>query len=249
MLEMCGLREDDLRCGISPIADEQEQARAALGLVWPSQLQCECSGEHAGMLAACKHQGHELDDYVARDHPLQRRILQIIAMVLGMPEDDIPIGTDGCSIPTFAAPIDRFAWAYALLAAPRDGPEAIPAEIAVVLDRLREAMLAHPVLVGNDGVLDTDIMQYSGGRVVAKLGAEGLLCLAVPERGLGIAITTEDGMPRGLGPAAIATLQQLKLVDAAAIEGLRERHAGPVPSFKGEPVGECRPRLTLEFTQ
>jgi L-asparaginase II len=110
-------------------------------------------------------------------------------------------------------------------------------------------MLAHPVLVGNDGVLDTDIMQFSGGRIVAKLGAEGLLCLAVPERGLGIAIATDDGLQRGLGPAAIATLQQLDLADETMTEALRERHAGPVPNFKGEPVGEIRPKLTLEFAQ
>ena len=95
-------------------------------------------------------------------------------------------------------------------------------------------------------VLDTDIMQFSEGRIVAKLGAEGLLCLAVPARGLGLAIATEDGMPRGLGPAAIATLQQLDLVDDATIEELRKRHAGAVPSFKGKPVGEIRPRLVLE---
>ena len=248
MLERCGLHEDDLRCGISPIADEQEQARAVLGLVWPSQLQCECSGEHAGMLAACKHLGYELDDYVARDHPLQRRNLEILATVLGMEEADIVIGTDGCSIPTFAAPLHRFAWAYAILAAPHAGPQAIPASLASALDRLRDAMVRHPVLVGNDGVLDTDIMQLSGGRIVAKLGAEGLLCLAVPEQGIGIAIATEDGMPRGLGPAAIATLRQLELADTAMLEALRERHAGPIPSFKGRAVGEIRPALTLEYT-
>ena len=84
MLEKIGAPRGDLRCGISPIADEQEQARSVLGLVWPSQIQCECSGEHAGMLAACKHLGYPLDTYVERDHPLQRRILEIIATVLGM---------------------------------------------------------------------------------------------------------------------------------------------------------------------
>lgn len=247
MLEMCGLREDDLRCSISPIADVQDQARAVLGLVWPSQLQCECSGEHAGLLAASKPLGYTLDDYVARDHPLQRRILEVMATVLGMSEHDIAIDTDGCSIPTFAAPLHRFAWAYALLSVPHDDPQSIPAELASSLDRLRDAMLAHPVLVGNDGVLDTDVMQFSGGRIVAKLGAEGLLCLPVPELGLGIAIATEDGMSRGLGPAAIVTLQQLELADEVMTEALRERHAGSVPNFKGETVGEIRPKLTLEF--
>jgi L-asparaginase II len=249
MLEMSGLHDDDLRCGISPIADEQEQARAVLGLVWPSQVQCECSGEHAGMVAATKHLGYTLDDYVARNHPLQQRILEIIATVLGMSADEIALGTDGCSIPTFAAPIHRFALAYAVLAAPNGGPPAIPAELATALNRLREAMLAHPVLVGNDGGLDTDIMKFSNGRVVAKLGAEGLLCLAVPERGLGIAISAEDGQQRGLGPAAVAILQQLGLADDAMTEALRERYAGPVPNFKGVSVGEIRPKLTLEFTQ
>jgi L-asparaginase II len=149
----------------------------------------------------------------------------------------------------FAAPLHRIAWAYALLAAPDGDPPALPVSLATALVRLREAMLAHPVLVGNDGVLDFDIMRYSGGRIVAKLGAEGLLCLAAPERGPGIASASADGVPRGLGPAAIAVLQQLDLADAAMTEALRERHAEPVPSFKGAPVGEIRPRLTLHFAQ
>jgi L-asparaginase II len=74
-----------------------------------------------------------------------------------------------------------------------------------------------------------------------------LLCIAVPDRGLGIAITSEDGMLRGLGPAAIATLQQFGLVDDGMVCALRERHAGAVPIFKGEPVGAIRPNLQLQF--
>ena len=33
-----------------------------------------CSGKHAGMLSACKHQGLDLADYLEPDHPHQRRI-------------------------------------------------------------------------------------------------------------------------------------------------------------------------------
>ncbi|HEX2280907.1 MAG TPA: asparaginase [Thermomicrobiales bacterium] len=246
MLEKIGLHEDDLRCGISPIADEQEQARSVLGLVWPSQLQCECSGEHAGMLAACKQLGYPLDTYVERDHPLQRRILEIVAAVLRMDEDKVILGTDGCSIPTFAAPIRRFASAYATLACPQKSPIENDAGLVEAIDRMRDAMVAYPVMIGNEGVLDTEIMQATGGRIVAKLGAEGLLCLAAPERGWGIAITSDDGMPRGLGPAAISTLEQLELADDRDLCGLREQFAGAVPSFKGEPVGAVRPALKLQ---
>ena len=247
MLEKIGLHEEDLRCGISPIADEQEQARSVLGLVWPSQLQCECSGEHAGMLAACQQLGYPLDTYVERDHPLQRRILEVVATVLGMDEGELILGTDGCSIPTFAAPIRRFAFAYATLACPQQSPLKNDAGLVEAIDRMREAMVAYPVMIGNEGVLDTEIMQATGGRIVAKLGAEGLLCLAAPERGWGIVITSDDGMPRGLGPAAIATLEQLELADDRALCPLREEFAGAVPSFKGEPVGAVRPALQLQF--
>ena len=39
MLEKAGVHEDDLRCGISPIADEQEQARSVLsGLALPAAV-------------------------------------------------------------------------------------------------------------------------------------------------------------------------------------------------------------------
>jgi L-asparaginase II len=248
MLEKIGLHEDDLRCGISPIADEQEQARSVLGLVWPSQLQCECSGEHAGMLAACKQLGYPLDTYVERDHPLQRRILEIVATVLGIDEDELILGTDGCSIPTFAAPLRRFAFAYATLACPQQSPIKNDAGLVEAIDRMREAMVAYPVMIGNEGVLDTEIMQATGGRIVAKLGAEGVLCLAAPERGWGVAIASDDGMPRGLGPAAIATLEQLGLADDSELCPLREQFAGAVPSFKGEPVGAVRPALQLQFT-
>jgi L-asparaginase II len=246
MLEKSGLHEEDLRCGISPIADEQEQARSVLGLVWPSQLQCECSGEHAGMLAACKQLGYPLDTYVERDHPLQRRILEIVAAVLGVDEDELMLGTDGCSIPTFAAPLRRFAFAYATLACPEQSPIKNDAGLVEAIDRMREAMVAYPVMIGNEGVLDTEIMQATGGQIVAKLGAEGLLCLAAPERGLGIAIASDDGMQRGLGPAAIGALEQLGLADQAALCALREQYAGAVPSFKGEPVGAVRPALELK---
>jgi L-asparaginase II len=248
MLEKAGLHDEDLRCGISLPVDPPEMARSVLGLVWPSQVQCECSGEHAGMLAACKHLGYPLDTYVDRDHPLQRRILEIVAAAVRRDPDDVVLGTDGCSIPTFGATIREFALAYATFAVPERAPAGAGRELAPAIDRLRSAMTAYPEMVCNEGVLDTDIMQFSNGRIVAKLGAEALLCLAVPERGLGIAIADESGSKRGLGPAAIAVLEQLGLADAELISVLRERHSGAVTNFKGVPVGEIRPALELVQT-
>ncbi len=245
MLAKIGLDEDALRCGISPPADEQEAARIILGLKPKSQIQCECSGEHVGMLAAARHLGYSLDDYVATDHPLQQCIQSIVARVTRMPEADLVAGTDGCSIPTFGAPLRAFALAYATFASPDEARDGAIDDLISPMNRFRAAMLTHPVLIGGEQTLDTDIMRLCEGRIVAKLGAEGLLCMAVPERGLGIAISCDDGSPRGLAPAAIRVLEELGLATPVMLDKLRERHAGPVTSFAGEPVGEVRSRLRL----
>jgi L-asparaginase II len=247
MLAKLELDEDALRCGVAPPPDPQEAARITLGLKAPSQIQCECSGEHAGMLATCLHLDYPLDSYIEPDHPLQRRIREIVAQVLRLSEDDLVTGTDGCRIPTFAAPVQTFAVAYATLADPKRAPAEAGRELANPLNRLREAMIAHPVLIGGEETLDSDIMALSEGRIVAKLGAEGLLCLAVPERGLGIAIAADDGSSRALAPAAVGVIEQLALVDPKIVDTLRERHVETVKTFGGETVGEMCPAFQLDI--
>jgi L-asparaginase II len=240
MLAKIGLDEDALQCGVAPPANPEEAARITLGLKSPSQLQCECSGEHAGMLAACKRLGYDLKSYNAPDHPLQQRIREVVARVTGLEEEHLVFATDGCRIPTFGAPIHAFARAYALLASP-----ALAGDVASPIARLRAAIAAHPGMIGGEKTLDSDIIRYSQGRIVAKLGAEGLLCLAVPERELGIAIAIDDGMPRGLAPAAVAVLEQLELLDRTALDALRERQVEKIETFAGEAVGRITPVFDL----
>jgi len=197
------------------------------------------------MLAACQRLGYSLDDYVEPDHPLQQRIREVIARVLDVEPQDLVEGTDGCRIPTFAAPVQAFAMAYARLAAPDMIPTTHRNGLETALLRLRSAMVAHPTLVGGEQTLDSDLMRLSQGRIVAKLGAEGLLCAALPERGLGLAISVEDGSPRGLGPAVIQVLEELELADAKTLQALRERQGGQVVTFAGESVGTVRPGFQL----
>jgi L-asparaginase II len=249
MLAKIGLDEDALRCGIAPPADEQEAARITLGLKATSQIQCECSGEHAGMLAVCRHLDYPLDSYIMDDHPLQRTIRDVMGQVLRLGEDELVVGTDGCRIPTFGAPLRAFAVAYATLATPERAPADAGQNLAQSIDRLRNAMLTYPEMVGGDQVLDSDIMRLSQGAIVAKLGAEGLLCMASPARQVGIAIASEDGSPRGLAPAAIRVLEQLELASRDMLNELRDRHAGSVETFAGETVGEVKPGFELSFHQ
>ncbi len=139
-----------------------------------------CSGKHAGMLAACRANGWPLHPYRDPRHPLQERIAELV----GGREYE----TDGCGVPTFAVSLQD---AAALLTR-------VPA-------RIRAAMLARPELVGGStDAVDTDLMRLGRGWI-AKGGAEGLFCAAHAD-GRGLALKAEDGAYRAIRPALGALL-------------------------------------------
>jgi L-asparaginase II len=131
-----------------------------------------CSGKHAGMLAACRAHGWPLHPYRAADHPLQQRI----AALVGAAEAAV----DGCGVPTYAMPLSRMCTVFL---------EAPP--------RIREAMAARPELVGGAGADDTTLMRARPGWY-AKRGAEGLFCAS--DGDVAWTLKVEDGASRALRP-------------------------------------------------
>jgi L-asparaginase II len=246
MLEKIGLGEEHLQCGFTEPLDEEEAARLTLGLKEQNQIQCECSGEHTGMLAACQHMGWPIDSYTDPDHPLQQQVRSIVAAACGVEDEALQLATDGCSIPTFGSSIQSFAFAFAVLADPTGARWRGASEWGEAVLRMRDAMVRHPDLISGGGEIDTTIMQQTEGRVVGKLGAEGLLCLAIPARGLGVAISDAGGSTRSLGPAAIAVMEQLELESPEVITSLRKELCPPIQSFAGKDIGETRPALELQ---
>jgi L-asparaginase II len=84
-------------------------------------------------------------------------------------------------------------------------------------------MTAHPELVEGPGRTATVVMEALPG-VVAKGGAEGLLCVGYPD-GVGFALKCEDGSSRPLGPAA------------ALVLGVSELSELPLENSRGDRVG------------
>lgn len=223
MLAKLGLDTQALQCGVVRPGDADEAGKVSAGLVAPSPLQCDCSGKHSGMLAACLQLGLPTANYLDPDHALQRQILEIMATVMGVPAAAIVLGTDGCSLPTFSGTIGAFATAYAILArSATENAAGVPHGAA--LRRLAAAMVAHPENVSGHGQLVTDLMIVGEGRIVAKSGAEGLLCFGLPETGLGVAIRVLDGSYRSHAVIAAKVLQELDAVPAGAISELLRRH-------------------------
>ena len=155
-----------------------------------------CSGKHAGMLAACSAHGWPLHPYRALEQPLQQRIAGLIG--------GGKTAVDGCGVPTFATTL---ADAAALLT--RTPP------------RIRAAMQARPELVGaSHGAVDTELMRLRPGWI-AKGGAEGLFC-AAHDDGRGIALKAEDGAYRAIGPALAHVLGIDELAELPVRNSLEE---------------------------
>ena len=212
MLQKAGLDATALECGTHwPYLDTAARALAAHGRE-PSALNNNCSGKHAGFLClACALSGdgdrrQYARGYVGPDHPVMRTVTSALQATTGFDPGTAPQGTDGCSIPTFGIPLHNLALAFARVGT---GHGLAPGH-ARAARRLRAAVARFPMMVAGTGRFDTRVMERLGERVFCKVGAEGVYCAALPQRGLGVAIKMDDGN----------TSRAAEVVMAAAIEAL-----------------------------
>ncbi len=247
--ERIGLSEDDLRCGTHTPHDRQAATTLLRRDEAPTPNRHNCSGKHTAMLAVAKHLGQPLDSYLEPDHPVQQRILRAVSEVSGIPMQDIAVGVDGCSAPNFALPLRATATAYARLA----DPTGLPRERRKALERIHVVMTGFPSLISGPGRLDTQLMEVSAGRVLAKSGAEGYLGLAIrhgQEAALGVALKVIDGdlKARAKPLIALEVLRQLEALDEAAAFRLEAGIEAEVKSYRGEIVGKLEACFELDWT-
>jgi L-asparaginase II len=183
----------------------------------PEKIFHNCSGKHAGMLALCRAHDWPTTGYRLPDHHVQRACTAAHAEAAEAPEEELPTATDGCGVVTFALPLERMAYAFARF-------EQLPGGA-----RIATAMRTHPDLVGGPDGVDYQLMRDAPGWF-AKGGAEGLLCAGGPN-GFGLALKTEDGATRPLGPALAAFLRPLGIA-------LPDLVTAPITNSRGEHVGE-----------
>ena len=216
MLAKAGVDAAVLECGAHwPYNDGAIKALAAAGQT-PSALHNNCSGKHAGFVClGCwmSDQGGAGSDrraflrgYVRPEHAVMREVSAALQATTGHDLAHTAVGTDGCSIPTYAVPLRHLAHAFAKVGS---GIGLSP-EHQRAAKRLRAAVAAAPFMVAGSGRFDSRVMERFGERVFCKVGAEGVYCAALPELGLGVAIKMDDGN----------TARACEVVMAAVIEGL-----------------------------
>ncbi|HKK08671.1 MAG TPA: asparaginase [Gemmatimonadota bacterium] len=236
ILERAGLSEADLECGTHPPYDDEAAREVLRSGESYGPLHNNCSGKHAGMLALAVHHGWATAGYIEPGHPVQARIRRALAPWLDVDPETLAWGRDGCGVPTAYLSLRQMARAYARLG--RAAAEGSDAPVAIV-----GAMRTHPELVSGPGRPTTRVMRATGGRLLAKEGAEGVFCAASPSDGWGLALKVADGAARAAGPALVAALEAAGLLDAGELGALEPLRNPPLRNVSGVEVGRLLPEL------
>ena len=200
VLEAAGLDETALRC--PPALPTDRTARSRVD--GPAAVYHNCSGKHAYMLAGSVVRGWAPERYTEPDHPLQAVVGDTLGDFAGAPIEHV--GVDGCGVPVHAFPLRALATAYARLGARAATGEDGPAAVV-------EAVRRHPFMLAGTGQLDTLLVEATGGRILAKVGAEAGYGAVDLDSGTGVALKVIDGAPRARGAALLAVLRALGWLD------------------------------------
>jgi len=237
MLAKAGYDEGALECGAHwPLGETEARALARLGRT-PTALHNNCSGKHAGFVCVACAMGVDPKGYVAPDHAVQREAAAAIEAMTGARLSEEARGVDGCSIPTYAVPLLALARGFARLGTGQE----LPRERGRAVARIRAAVAAHPLTVAGRGRFDTELMSLTGARVFLKSGAEGVICAALPQVGLGLAVKADDGAGRAAQVMIAALICRFGGFDQE-MEARLARFVSPrLMNWNGVEVGRLRP--------
>lgn len=235
LLRHTGIPESALQCGAHWPYYEPAGAEARRQMREPLVIFNNCSGKHAGMLAAARALDAPLDTYLDRAHPVQTRIAGAVSEFSGLAPSEFRWGLDGCSAPNAAVPLAAMARSFAGLLPASDESTRI----------VVTAMTSHPYLIGGTDRFDTRLMEVTRGRLLAKGGAAGAHCTADRRSGRAMAIKLDSGDGSWMPVAVIAALEQLRWLEPTEREALASFAEPDLRNHRRTVVGSVRPLLHL----
>lgn len=250
ILGRLGLDASHLRCGVHrPYVLESLPALDPRRQRLYSEIHNNCSGNHAGMLALALVHGVDPAHYLDPATPGQERIASTLASLAGC---EPRVAVDDCGAPCYGMPLSRMAQAYAGLADP-EALQRLPAErrreleawapldrIQAALARIAEAMACEPAWVSGERTVPTRLARALPQDIVAKNGAEGVLCVGHRRHGTALAFKVRDGQARALGPALLHVVDALGWLPEAARAALDDVAEPEIHGRLGQVVGRLR---------
>lgn len=251
MHKKLGLQESMLQCGtVTPSSQETWIEMIKRGEK-PTPIRHMCSGKHTGMLGYGLLLHADLTNYLSNDNPVQKGILNAFSEMISWPEEQVNIGVDGCSAPTFAVPLRNAALGFARLCQ----PAGLNDKRAIACHKITSAMRNFPNMVAGPRKFDTVLMESTFHKVISKGGAEGYQCLGVmPDAiepgspGLGIAIKIADGdIDDRVRPlVSIEILRQLGAITSAEAVALQKFDRRRIFNAAKLDVGEFRTTFSIK---
>ncbi|NLU52565.1 MAG: asparaginase [Clostridiaceae bacterium] len=241
ILKKAGLTEKDLDCGHKYPENQKVHDALIKKGKRPDPIFSNCSGKHAGLLVLCKYYGFPVKGYTDPQHPIHQVIRTTIAEILECSTNDLITGVDGCTLPTYSFSLHQASYLYALLA----HGDTHKGKYAHSFGLIQKAMIENPRVIKGDDSFCTSLIKVTKGRAIGKIGAEGIYCMAVPEKRLGVCIKLMDGHPWASYPVAVRVLEELEILDDADIKELDKWALPKVKDDKGRDVGYLHPVFSI----
>jgi L-asparaginase II len=232
-LSRMDLGEGDLACGAHLPYDEPYAHEMIAAGEKPTRLNNNCSGKHAGFLTTAKHLGEPTEGYLDADHPVQKRLHDILVDFGGEDLIGTGRGIDGCGIPVYGMTLGALARAAQRMAAPT-GVSDVRGQ---AIQRILKAGMKYPYMVAGRARFDTDTMSALNGMVATKAGAEGLHVAIAPSKGLGIVLKAEDGAKRAADVAMGWLLGRYGFLNDAAKQDLASHLTPTITNAAGDKAG------------
>lgn len=213
-LKKIDLREIDLECGAhAPLNMEATYELVRRGKKF-SQLHNNCSGKHTGMLTVARHLDIPTKGYVNPDHQIQQIIKTTIEEMIQHKIRVDGYGIDGCSIPSWQIPLDRFAIGLARFAS----GNFLDSKLRLACLEIFEACQKYPEYIAGTDRFCTNIIKECKGKALIKTGAEGVMAAIIKEPiGMGIAVKCVDGAARAAEVAMAALLNKYKILSSNSV--------------------------------
>ena len=238
LLGRIGLSPEALECGPQLSNREEVMLENVSKGVQASRLRNECSGKHSGFLTTAMHMGDDPAGYIGREHPVQKRVLEVASDMCDVDVTKMPEGIDGCSIPAMALPLASLALGMAKIA----DPKGLGATRAAACERIVQSIVAEPFMIAGTGTPCTALNTALKGKAIVKTGAEGIMMAAVPDKGVGVALKIDDGDKAGRAKsiALAAVLKFLGVLDDTAVASLQHHIEVPILDRNDNHVGTLK---------
>ncbi len=242
ILNKIGLDESYLQCGSHPPLYRPAADKLVEKGITPSEVHCNCSGKHSGMLTLAQHMGWPTNNYTELNNPVQQAMLQAMADCAGLQKEDIVIGVDGCGVPVHGLSVYHMAKAWANLTTPKY----LRSDYQTAAKRIARAMINNPSKVAGTGRFCSALLAAGNGMWINKSGAQGVYCCGLLDKNIAIALKIEDGNGTAASSVTVEVLRQLNLLTDEQLDMLQKFHNPLTRNHRKDIVGELKSIFTLE---